>query len=148
MVNVGMNGRVTGNRNKAWIAGFGGTPNEGSWQDRLDRMTAKRGCSRGGHLLFGHPFCIALYAFGLTVDLLFGLAVPAFWRLRMFPTNEFFFVMSASISYPNTSTSSGLNAVVSWGLWLQQDVFSSDHMNERSSYRLSAVRQTSARISI
>jgi len=27
---------VKGNRNKAWIAGFGGTPNEGNWQDRLE----------------------------------------------------------------------------------------------------------------
>ena len=41
IVSVGMNGRVKGNRNKAWSAGFGGTPDEGNWQDRLDRMTAK-----------------------------------------------------------------------------------------------------------
>ena len=42
-VDVGMNGRVKGNLNKAEIAGFGGNPDEGNWQIWLDRMTAKRG---------------------------------------------------------------------------------------------------------
>jgi hypothetical protein len=32
IVGVGRNGRVKGNRNKAWTAGFGGNPDEGNWQ--------------------------------------------------------------------------------------------------------------------